>query len=483
VFAGLVGITLWRDIAFLAASPYPYGIDGYYYLALAEGDGWTLSGRSVPVLPTIALRVFAFLLSPTIGIKALGLICLYATGAMAFHIVRRSSRNTALGMLGFFLVVKGFLRAELLVNFPKQSMGHLCVLIIAYCLVVWRPSREWQRWVCIAVLLAVSGLTHSVALGLSLLLVASWLIIHVFSRVMSRRYHAVCFVGSIALVWIAVFAASQLYRISERWGAMLYLSTSPRPRFTVPFLYDGLSPITMYFPATFYETSLLCAAVLGLAFLSWRLGRSRRHTRIDRLWRQAIVFLPQAALVCCPFLVPAHLDRVGLHFRLLGSLGLVSAVMVPLLLYVYFPRRKTWVAAGLVTLLALPPHAWSPSVSPPMDDGALHRAMVARADRIPDNAVVITSQAIGNMVTALWHRPRVVATRFDLPLSGANYYRLSIFPGDLAPRLEAFGKTENGPVMVHPLVGPWVLVKEETYRAFREHLRVSEPELAAKLVE
>ncbi len=490
--AGLVAVCLWQDGAFLASSPYPFGIDGYYYAAVAEGGAGASTGRVTAWLPTQILRGLGQVLPAPAAAKVFGVAALYGTGAVAFLLVLRISRSPALSLLALFLVVKGFMRAELLVNFPRQSLGHLEVMLLALYL-----AGETGRWVfrggAVVLLLACAAATHPVAFVMGVLLVISDLALRAFERAADpgrgglwRRPYTGFLVLAWAVPWAMTFGLNALSGYAGPWRHMLHLSTTRVPRFNVPLLYDGLSPITPVAPLVLIETLALCAALVVFAVFGARVERHPRHLPgLRRRLRAGLRFMPATALTFSPFLLGAEVYSVGLHFRLVCALGMAAAVLVPLAVSLALRprrRRRVGVLIAAAALAVLPP-AWPPSVRPLDDGGALDRAMRAVASEIPEDAVIITSLRIGNMVTALWDRPRVIATRYEPDLSRARYYRLTVFHPEVRTRLEAHARSRPDSEAPRALTGPWMLVPEGLYRDFREELRAADPALAKNLIE
>jgi hypothetical protein len=95
----LILLSLWRDIAFLFASPYPYGIDGYYYAALAESADNAELERSAGPIPAVVLRALGRVMEPAAASKVFGLLCLYGAGAVAFAFTRSLTRSLPLSFL------------------------------------------------------------------------------------------------------------------------------------------------------------------------------------------------------------------------------------------------------------------------------------------------------------------------------------------------------------------------------------------------
>lgn len=100
---------------------------------------------------------------------------------------------------------------------------------------------------------------------------------------------------------------------------------------------------------------------------------------------------------------------------------------------------------------------------------------------MPEDAVIITDARTGNMVNALWDRPRVIATRFDPPPIEGHYYRLIRLDDQLLPVLAGFAYNQARHPVPTMIAGPWFLLDEGLYHDFRAYIKTDHPDLESLL--
>lgn len=479
--------TFVRDALFLFAEPYPYGIDGYYYSALAAGSA---PGRSAAPLPNLFLRMLNGIVGADTAPKIAGLMFLYGAGGAAFYLVRRNTADAILGTLAFFLVVKGYMRADLLVNFLKQSFGQLLVLTLAACLVAapWpkRGRAFHRRMAAIMLILLAAAFSHLMSVALGLLFALAWLAHDFLTRTGVRRPLTIIVGAAWPLTWLGVYFFARNPEWARGWHFLVDHSTTPQPQFNLPFAYDAAGPITQVVPANFIITLALIIAVVALLATACRIEPQRdAQPARYRAVLLAVLFLPQVLLTFSPFFVPGDIYRVGIHMRLICALGIAAAVIIPAALAAapVSPWRRHVIALALIVVLLVPPPAWPQSARPIPDGGALHNAMLGMADEVPDDAIVITSLRIGNMVTALWEQPRLEFNRFDPPGPVHRMYRLIPIDPQVQNALKVFQANQPELPPTIAIHGPWLLISEATYRAFRDFLAAEHPDLHRLLLQ
>jgi hypothetical protein len=261
------------------------------------------------------------------------------------------------------------------------------------------------------------------------------------------------------------------------------------PRLNLDSCLDTLDPVGPAVPLALTLTMLLLGAV-ALCWIYGALPEPRGDNAPKTVSLRTLfcsiggVMMPFIALTYSPFLVPTAENELGLGLRLLTSLTIPASILIPgaMMLMPLHRCVKGFIVLALTAVFTLTPPYWKGFSGPPVDGGLLHQAMEDVRDLVPEGAVIVVDRiSIGNMVTALWGKPRIIAGRYDPPCGKRNCHRLVLLSPQVIEALDDYTHAE--PSYPAPLVvlGPWLLLKEELYRAFREHLRVADPELAAEL--
>lgn len=450
-----VGVTVARDVQYLFASPYPYGVDGYYYLSLLTRGA--PAGGGAP-LPIGLLHLAAVPAGPVAAIKICGLLFLLCGGAAAAFLGARLGSSPAAGALAFVLYTQGFMRVELLVNFLKQSMGQIWLLLLLILLAGLTPLGRRARAGCIVAAMAGALLSHPLAGVLGGLMLGGACLF----ALLGRRYRtgvsaALASLGSAAALLALSGLAARLARSPDSIWPAARLFLQERPGLNLDLLHESLSS-TPAFP----RAALLCGlALASLAVLALARGRLSRGQGIA-----LSAAAPIAVMALNPFLVPWTENPMGLHLRIIAALGLVLAVLVPVAI-ACLPRRgpsSSLLAAALALLFLVPPPHWAGHAGPPPDGGRLHEGMVRSAPRIPEHAVVLTDLPRGNMVRALWGRPWKELRAAALERAQPDHYRLQYLSGD--EHVSLGSPVPGSPALpVIEIVAPWYLVSEEAWRA------------------
>lgn len=173
VVAALIGLVAWsfyNRYDFLSLSPYPMGIDGYFYPVQLRSllDTGSLYYASSP-LSLYFMAPFAAATDPITGAKigaALGGALLIVP---VYFLGRRVSGDRAVGLLASTLIVTSLESFYLTTEFVKNGIG-LTVAASYVCVLLWAldaPSR--RRFALAAAALGVTALTHKMALAVAVL--------------------------------------------------------------------------------------------------------------------------------------------------------------------------------------------------------------------------------------------------------------------------------------------------------------------------
>ena len=489
--AAILALVLWRDLSYLLASPYPYGIDGYYYLAQVtslQEQGHLM--REAPPLSFWFMHGLALVLDPAVAAKICGPAFLVLSALLGLAVVHKLAKSFSAAVLGFAILLCGFMRVELLIDFLKQSLGHAWLLGILFLMAGRTRGLRKREWILVVLCLLGASLTHSGALAVGVIFVMSFLVLGFLAKMAPRVQFTLFNAGSVVGICLVTWAAGILAgKLPAGLGQVATMSFDATPRLNLGSVHDCLGPEHPAIPIALILTLLLLVSVAGSWYLGWRLERCKERDIETRSCQLAFcqtgaILMPLVALTYSPFLVPATENEMGLELRLIATLGIAAAVLVPAFLSIIPVGRpaRLFLTWGLTALFVLTPPFWRGFPGPPLDNGMLHDAMVATKELIPEDAIIITDAYRGNMVNALWGRPRVIATRYDPELRGRNLYRFQMFGPEILEELDAFTKDlgeDQQPIVV---LGPWLLAKEELFRNFREHLRTSDGALNKRLL-
>lgn len=467
VLAAALSITLVRDFDYLFGSPYPYGIDGYYYMAHIEPSmNGGVPDSAMPPLAFWILRGFAQLVSPVAAVKLAAMGCLTATALAAFGLIAASTRAPLAGALAACIILNGFMREELAIDFLKQSLGHFFLLLAMGILMLQKPRHVLGLGIALALAIAGAFLAHTLAGVLACLVAASYVATGLARRVVGRWTYPVAPVALTAVLWVLTALAPVALHVAppeiqQTYGHWFQAS----PVLHAASLLDTLGDTSRRVPKNAILTVSLAAASAALVIHGVRHGNA--HTGAVHL---AAASIPAFALAYSPWLTPAVENPFGAELRLVCALSIPAALLIPAAIHFCMPaaRFRTGLQAAAIGFLVALPSYWDGFVGPPSDYGMLHRSMIESAPLVPKDAVVITDYQRANMVRALWQRPAL--TYGDaLPADRAAYaYRLGIFDGPTMERFDQIVRAEGTPRTPIRICGPWLLVPETLYRTARD---------------
>lgn len=396
----LVAWSAWNRWTFLTSSPYPMGIDGYFYPLQLRSllDHGTLRYPSSP-LGFWLMAPLAALTDPMTGAK-LGAALFGALVALPTYAVgRRLGGSRPAGLLAAALATPSAGSFYLTIEFVKNGIGVTVAMTYLWLLLraFERPSRG--RVIAAAAGFAAAVLTHKFAAGLALVVTVPAVAVEIYAHRTSPRWRWLAAPGRL-LVGAAIVG-----------GGVLLLSVGASILFPDRFLgLDELHLIDRMFTSTArWEIPTLqlgrrtmwlghepaIGGVLGLAVLGLLAAR-RWWSGAPRLgWRPgtggaAVALAALAVLVALPWLDVG--DVQGLPFRLrivaFVPMALVGAAAAGLALARVTPTTRATVAlAFAVTWVGLQP--------PWRDEGvvrahpAMVSAVIALDGALPDDAMVV----------------------------------------------------------------------------------------------
>lgn len=452
VVAGLFATAAWLRWRALRSSPYPTGVDGYWYLIQVRSllEEHRLHYPGPPLVPWL-MAALTRLVGPISALKAVAAVGSAAIVIPGYLVAKRIAQATGPALAGAALLATSAQSFYLSTEFVKQGVGLSLAMgfVAALAALVERPGLG--RAVIAGLLLLACGLCHSTASGLAVVLTLPLAVASL------RPRRAVLVGGSIALVACA---------------AVFFL----RPPFAHLFCaradlsFAVLRPHAA--PALVLGHEVAWAAILATAAL---LVAKRKLPAL------AMGFVAFALFQALPWINVVDDQGLGPRLRLCASICLApcaALVLERLLRRLRFRNRAVVVSLTIAFIVVLRP--WTSA------EGVVnaHPAMVEAVSRlpavVPPGAVVIVPERHVTFM-ATWYA-RIDARLRPPPVCGDRCFRL--MPGaeiqtDLwAALVELRAAPVTGiapPIDLHA----WhpnglVLLPEATFQYLLAHLRPTE---------
>lgn len=388
VAALLIAATAIRLRALLA-SPYPTGIDGYWYLIQVRSlleDG-RLYYPSAPLVPWLMAGA-ALVLGPPLAVKVIAALGSAALVVPSYLVARRVSGSAGPALLGAALVATSAQSFFLSTEFVKQAVGLSLAVGFVAALAALLDRPGWRRGIPAVGLLLACGLAHKTALALAVLLTAPPI---VATAPRGRRRLAV-------MAGLAAMAVATLWLGGG--FALLRGLFRATPDFSFAVLATpGRAPLVLG-----HEVGL--AAALALAAVG--LALSRRPADGPRLPPLALGFAAFGVFLGMPWLDIGDDQGLAYRLRLCACVALApaSAMVAARLVERWRPARRTG-ALALVTGLVLLLRPWA------SEEGVVkaHPAMVLATSRLagalPAGATVVVPERHTAFMTAFHTRAQV----------------------------------------------------------------------------
>jgi hypothetical protein len=480
----LVAWSFWQRWQLLEASPFPLGVDGYFYpielrSLLEHGE---LQYPASP-LAFYLLAPFAAATDPITGAKLGAALLGAALAVPAYGVAARLGGGRGAGLLAAALATTSVGSAYLTIEFVKNGIG-LTVALTA----LWLALRATERPTAVRIVAAIAGLgaayaTHKMAATLVVVVALPAALAAAAGRgaLRGRRlFYAIGGLVAIAAVALVLGAVFPQRFLSAGDAQLVRGLVSATPRWTAPALVFPGGELALGHDA-------LLGLGLGLACVAASVIRARRAAGLPANRgheatpaRAAITAAGWAVVVLAiaigvPFV--AVTDRQGLGFRLriaaFVPAALTAAIVARAVLARYAHRDA--VLAALALVLAV--------VRQPGDrlDGEVitHPALVAAAQalngRVPPGATLIVPERhIAFMVA--WYTGATVAIQPDRVPPARRYRLLPLHfivadsPLDrelmaaraepsLEPPLGVHPRHPNGLVLVAEPTWDWILAR------------------------
>jgi hypothetical protein len=486
VGAALVALVAWsfqQRWQMLTATPFPLGVDGYFYpiqlrSLLAHG---TLAYPASP-LAFYLLAPFAAATDPITGAKLGAALFGAAIAGPAYGVGMRLGGSRGAGIVAAVLATTSIGSAYLTIEFVKNGIG-LTIALTALWLVLRateQPSRP--RIAAALVSLCAAYATHKMAAAIVLAVAIPAALAAAAARGALRGRRLLLAIGGLVLIaaLALVIGAAFPHRFLSATDASLIRGlVSSTPHWTAPALLFPTGELALGHDA-------LLGLVLAVAAAAVPLVRKRHGTAAPAAPRDAArspvviaaswPILVLAIGIGLPFL--AVTDRQGLGFRLRIAAflptALSAAILARGLLARYVHRDLALASVAAVLALLRQPGTWLEGTV------VTHPALVAAAQalngRVPAGAtLIIPERHIAFMVA--WYTGAQVALRPDR-IPPARRYRLLplhfLGAGSPLDRQLMAARAEPSlvpPLGVHPLhPNGLVLVAEPTWRWILDRL-------------
>ena len=461
----------------LAASPFPIGVDGYFYPIQVRSllEHGTLAYPASP-LAFWFMAPFATATDPIVGAKLAAALGGALIAIPAYLIGARLGKGRGPGMIAATLATMSASSAFLSLEFVKQGIG-LTVAASAMCLALRAIEvRSRPRVVAATIAILAALLTHKVAAALVILVAAPAALAgaRATGALRGRRLRYVCAGAGIVAVTLVILGVVSPHRFISAGDLGLVSDLfTPTAHWDAPAL--GMPGTTLAF-----HHEALAAGVLAMLAMAVLIAARRRAIELDAdpgdrvaTWVIALVGVG----IALPWL--AVTDPQGLAFRLRLSafvpLALCAAVVARAALVKLPELHRDLACLAIAAVLA-----WHASGYDRTEGEVLvHPALVtaALALEVPSNAtVIIPERRIAFMVA--WYtrakfrlRPERVPypqrMRLLLPLSPVSK------PWHLARVVDAARREPSieVPIGVHPRnANGFVLVTEPTWDWMLAHM-------------
>lgn len=467
----LVAYSAWNRYQFLDVSPYPVGIDGWFYPVQLRALLETGELR-YPASPLgfWLLAPFAWATDPIVGAK-LGASVLGALIAVPMYFVgKRVGGSRPAGLLAAALATTSAGSFYLSVEFVKNGIGMTVAVTYLWTLLraLERPTRG--RIATAAALLVAAVLTHKLA-------AAAAVLVTIPAVAAERRvsWRVLAAGGAIAVAVLAALAAIFPGRfVGDRELAHVADLFTGDARWTIPALQRGERAIWLGHEAAI-AGALGVVLVVGLAVRRRFLAQLARPEVRPAAMAVAITLAVVAIAIALPWIAVRDPQGVGFRLRIVAfvPMALVAAAVAGA---VVAPVRED-LRVAVVVAFAL---AWTYGQPAERDEGVVrtHPVMASATmglDRaVPDDAVVICPER-HILFMAAYYAPNEVRLRPDgvaperrwrlMPYAfvdrGPVYLdealRAARAMPDLAPPRGLHARNTNGLVVVPEVTWQWVV--------------------------
>ena len=468
--AAIVTIAFGARWRFLDSSPYPIGIDGFYYAVQLRS---LLHDHQLyyPASPMVFWLMLpgAWALGPIAGAKLGAALGTALAAAPAYAIVRRATGERTAGVTGAALVATAAGSFHLATEFVKQGVGLTLALTFVATLgaALDAPAGRGRRarFALAAALFAATLLAHASSVGEAVVFAVPPLWVHVTRGASGRRLTAAALIAA-AIAVVAVVVVLLVPAVSRDLGLAHLFGPASTDFFGRHAFHDEV-------PLGALAAGLL---VVGIVFRRGRGSPASAGPGAPSAESRALLVGPAAfALVLAlPWL--SSRDPDGLIFRLRIMAFVPLAICAPVAIAqltaaVRASVRQLLLIAASVALLAFVPLRYVDAVNWP--NLSFMPGVAAVADHTPPSAIIIAKdRQLAFMVK--WAADREARTRPLRADARPTFWLAS--PGVLPPTvlrdLEGFEERLPAqlprPVRLFPKKPKWmmmILFAEPTWQA------------------
>jgi hypothetical protein len=465
--AALVAFSALLRWRWLTVSPFPLGVDGYFYPLQLRSllEHGTLLYPSSP-LTFYWMLPFAAATDPITGAKLGAALGTALVVLPAYGVAWQLTKQRAAGLVAASLVALSATSAYVTMEFVKQGIGLTVALVAVWLLLRALAAPTRGRISAVLVALLATVLTHKLAAGcvLAIAIPAGLEEARVRGVLRGRRLLYILVVGTLVALGGLVMGLVAPQRFLSPHDLAL-----ARSLFTSTAHWDAPALATPTLVLSFdHEAAIAGALGLVAALALWRrIGDTR--TRGERA--VAYAFCAFAIVLAIPWL--AISDPQGLAFRLRVSafvpLAIVGAIVASAAAS-YLParwRHDALVALAVIVIARAPHERREGRVLP---HPAMVAAVMAATTQIPKDTTVIVPERHILFMTA-WYTHAPVSLRPE-PIPYGHRMRLMplSFIGMGSPLDEALdaaradGRVAEPPIGLHPRHrNGLVLVSEPTW--------------------
>jgi len=446
--AVMVALSAWRRWTFLDASPYPMGVDGYFYATQLRSllESGHLHWPASP-LAFWLMAPLAAITDPIVGAKLGAAIGGALVGVPAYALGRRVGHSRGAGLIACAIATASGGSFYLSVEFVKQGLGVTMALtaLVALARALERPTRARLAIACVAAI--ATALTHKMAAGIVGVIAAPAIVVELRARgwLDARRLRRVAVIAAAVLAVAVVVGALFPQRFLSLRDARLAFAVVGGPaRWSLPALVIGSKSLWIGHDA------VIAAAAALIAIVAIVIGRRNDTMRAADL-AIALAFAALALLIALPWLDVG--DQQGLAFRLRLVAFLPAAITAAFGLGALATLVPARTRAPLLAGFAA---AWFLVQPPTRDEGVVraHPAMVAAIRALdgvvpPGDAVVATERHVAFM-TAYYVRIPVVLEPSQVPREHRWRLLTLFFIGDRSSLDRALLAARAQPGLVPP---------------------------------
>jgi hypothetical protein len=385
LLAGFVAYSFIERWGVLASSPFPFGVDGYYYPVQLRSLLET-GALAYPASPLAfwLLAPLAAATDPITGAK-LGAALYGALVALpAYGIGARLGRGRGPGLVAAALATFSAGSMYLTIEFVKNGIG-ITVALAALWLVLRALETPARGRIALAVLGGIAALlTHKLAAGLVIALAVPAVLAEAVGRgrLFGRRLLvglALAVLGIAGLLLASLLLGRRLLSLAD--AALLAELFTTTPDWTLPVLATDRGSLRLG-----HEVWLGLAAAL-IAGTVLAVDRPKRPTG-ERVIAWGVVVLGVA--IACPVLAVDDPQGLGMRLRIVAfvPLALGAAIACRLLR----PRMVRGLACAVVVALAVLRSCGSRTEGRVVAHPAMIAAMHALADKLPEDGVAIVPE-------------------------------------------------------------------------------------------